>query len=599
MRLTAGDRRIAVAIPRIFEGLPPRYGGPTRREAPATRERIFTPPAARPPSGSPAANTASTMPGGRAGRRLPLNGARVSAVDVGGPYAQATGPSRASSERIYMLRPRRRRDTSAACTTRIMTDLARRAFRRPVGAHEAAKYIALVRQAQKAEGSFDEGLAVGLQALLVSPDFLFRIERPAGSSGVSAGAAQPITQHELATRLSYFLWASMPDAALRRAADAGTLRDPRGAHRAGPPDVARSEVARARRAVRRPVAAVPRARIDDAEPRALSGVRGLPAAVDAPRDRAVRRARHPRRIAASSTSSTARYSFINERLARHYGIAGVSGPEFRRVDLTGTPRGGVLTQAACSPSPRTPRAPRRCCAANGFSTTCSTRRRPIRRPTSRTSTKRPIGTAATMREQLEAHRKNPTCASCHRRMDPLGFGLENFDAVGAWRTMDGKFPIDASGFLPDGDEFTGPEELRGILSETARRVRRGPHVQAADLRAWARPRALRHAHGEADRRPAAGAQLPVLGSRPGDRQQPAVPVAQAYGEPSSPRSQTRNAMIVTRRHLPRRTFLKGMGAAIALPALDAMTPGLRQRPWRRPPRQRRRSASPSPTCPTA
>ena len=222
-----------------------------------------------------------------------------------------------------------------------------------------------------------------------------------------------------------------------------------------------------------------------------------------------------------------RYSFLNERLARHYGIAGVSGPEFRKVDLTGTPRGGVLTQGSVL-------------TVSSYATRTS----PVLRgkwildnlldaPPPDPPADVPnldegeIGTAATVRKQLEAHRKDPICASCHRRMDPLGFGLENFDAVGAWRTMDGKFPIDATGFLPDGDEFTGPEELRGILTNQHRGVLARHHLEAADLRARPRPRALRHADGEEDRRPAAGAQLPLLRARPGDRQQPAVSVAPA------------------------------------------------------------------------
>ena len=170
------------------------------------------------------------------------------------------------------------------------------------------------------------------------------------------------------------------------------------------------------------------------------------------------------RIAACSTSSTARYSFLNERLARHYGSPNVTGPEFRQVDLTGTPRGGVLTQGSVL-------------AVSSYATRTS----PVLRgkwvldnllnaPPPEPPADVPnldetkIGTAASMREQLEEHRKNAICASCHRRMDPLGFGLENFDAVGAWRTKEGKFPIDASGQLPDGRRFTGPDELRDILS---------------------------------------------------------------------------------------------------------------------------------------
>ena len=157
-----------------------------------------------------------------------------------------------------------------------------------------------------------------------------------------------------------------------------------------------------------------------------------------------------------------KYSFLNERLARHYGIAGVSGPEFRRVDLTGTPRGGVLTQGSVLTVSSTPRDVARVARQVGP-------RQPAERPPPPPADvpnleEATIGTAASMRKQLEEHRRDPICASCHRRMDPLGFGLENFDAVGAWRTMDGKFPIDATGQLPDGKEFNGPDELRAILA---------------------------------------------------------------------------------------------------------------------------------------
>ena len=159
-----------------------------------------------------------------------------------------------------------------------------------------------------------------------------------------------------------------------------------------------------------------------------------------------------------------RYSFLNERLARTTASPNVSGPEFRQVDLSATPRGGVVTQGSVL-------------AVSSYATRTSPVLRgkwvldnllnapppepPADVPNLDEAT---IGTSASMREQLEEHRKNPICASCHRRMDPLGFGLENFDAVGAWRTLEGKFPIDASGQLPDGRRFTGPEELRKILS---------------------------------------------------------------------------------------------------------------------------------------
>jgi len=460
VRLPAGEHQLAVAIPAIYEGLPARYGGPNPAKRPEPPPRVFMPQ----PGATPeriAQQRKRFEEAEEAVRKIPLNGVRVNSIEVGGPYVQIAGPSRASTDKIYTC-GHRNGEHGGTCVSRIMTDLARRAFRRPVGASEVAKYVALVRQAQQDEGSFEEGLAVGIQALLVAPDFLFRIERSRPTA--RPVSAQRITQHELATRLSYFLWATMPDEALRRAAAAGTLRDPQ------------VLAAQVRRMLRDPKAhslaeqfggqwlqfralesiTRNRERFPDFEDYLrLSMRRETELFVD-------HIVREDRSIL---DFIDARYSFLNERLARHYGIGGVSGPAFRRVDLTGTPRGGVLTHASVL-------------TVSSYATRTS----PVLRgkwildnllnaPPPDPPADVPnldegaIGTAATVRKQLEAHRKDPTCASCHRRMDPLGFGLENFDAVGAWRTMDGKFPIDATGFLPDGDEFNGPEELRGILTK--------------------------------------------------------------------------------------------------------------------------------------
>jgi hypothetical protein len=330
-----------------------------------------------------------------------------------------------------------------------------------VATREVQPIIDLTREAQQEEGSFEEGLAVGLQALLVSPEFLFRIERDRPPAGHAA--SHPISPHELATRLAYFLWSSMPDAELRRAADAGTLRQPA---------VLAAQVTRMLR---------------DPKSRALAENFGgqwlqFRALESVTRDRerfpdfedylrmSMRRETelfiehviHEDRSILDFIDG--RYTFVNERLARHYGILDVTGPEFRKVDLTGLPRGGVLTQGSVL-------------TVSSYATRTSPVLRgkwildnllnapppdpPADVPNLDETT---IGTSASMRAQLEEHRKNPTCASCHRRMDPLGFGLENFDAVGAYRVMDGKFPIDASGSLPGGRTFTGPEELMRILS---------------------------------------------------------------------------------------------------------------------------------------
>ena len=456
--LTLGEHRISVAIPRIFEGLPVRFGGPN----PSTRPdppRVFTPPPNAPPDRI--AQLRKTFETTQAEiEKIPFNAVRIANVEVGGPYSQATAASREARAKIYTC-GHADGAHQPTCMRRIVTNLARRAFRRPVASHEIDKYVDLARDAQQQERSFDEGLAVGIQALLVSPDFLFRIER---DRTVAPGVtSHPISQHELATRLSYFLWASMPDEELRRAADAGTLRNP---------TVIAAEVRRMLR---------------DPKSRALAEHFGgqwlqFRALESLTRDRqrfpdfedylrlSMRREtemflEHVIREDRSILDFIdGRYSFLNERLAQHYGVPNVSGPEFRRVDLTGTPRGGVVTHGSVL-------------AVSSYATRTSPVLRgkwilenllnapppdpPADVPNLDETT---IGTSASMRTQLEEHRQNPTCASCHRRMDPLGFGLENFDAVGAWRTMDGKLPIDATGTLPDGRSFNGPEELRKILA---------------------------------------------------------------------------------------------------------------------------------------
>ncbi|HVD92742.1 MAG TPA: DUF1592 domain-containing protein [Vicinamibacterales bacterium] len=458
VKLPAGDHELAVAIPRIFEGLPASLGGPNPSKRPEVARKEFTQPKDATPEKIAQARKRFEETEAEL-QKIPLNGVRVSSVDIGGPYSQITGPSPASARKIYTC-GHRNGEHQSWCVSRIMTDLARRAFRRPVAAGEVQKYVALVRKAQQDEGSFDEGLAVGIQALLVSPDFLFRIER--NPSGARPALTRVISQHELAARLSYFLWASMPDEALRRAADAGTLRDPG------------ALTAQVRRMLQDPRAHALAEQFGGQwlQFRALESItrnrERFPDFEDYLRLSMRRETELFVEHVISDDRSIldfidAKYSFLNERLARHYGIAGVSGPEFRRVDLTGTPRGGVLTQASVL-------------TVSSYATRTSPVLRgkwildnllnappPAPPPDVPNLDEAAIGTAASMRAQLEAHRKDPICASCHRRMDPLGFGLENFDAVGAWRTTDGKFPIDASGFLPDGDEFHGPEELRTVL----------------------------------------------------------------------------------------------------------------------------------------
>ena len=458
VKLTAGDRRIAVSIPRIFEGLPASYHGPS----PSTRQepsKVFVPP----PNATPDRIEQARKRFEDAQvelQKIPLNGVRVGTVDVGGPYTQTSGPSRASLEKVFTCGHLDGHHTPL-CTRKIVTDLMQQAFRRPVGAAEVGKYVDLVQLAQKREGSFDEGIAVGIQALLVSPDFLFRIERDQPArAGVTS---KPISQHELATRLWYFLWATMPDRQLRLAADRGVLRDPKVLDREvrrmlqDPKSHALAEYFGGQWLQFRALESVTRDkdRFPDFEDYLRYSMRReTELFVDAV-------VREDRSI---MDFVDGQYSFLNERLARHYGISGVTGPAFRRVDLSATPRAGVLTQGSVL-------------TVSSYATRTSPVLRgkwvlenlldsppPPPPPDVPNLDDATIGTAVSMRAQLESHRNNATCASCHRRMDPLGFGLENFDAVGAWRNVDGSFAIDASGTLPDGRTFTGPVELRAILA---------------------------------------------------------------------------------------------------------------------------------------
>jgi hypothetical protein len=326
---------------------------------------------------------------------------------------------------------------------------------------EVSTYLQLVTQAWRHGGSFDQGIAVALQALLVSPDFLFRLEK---TRTAADGTPQPVSDFELATRLSYFLWASMPDAALRRLA---------AAHQLHTPEVLAGQVTRMLRDPKSQ-ALVEQFGGQWLQVRALESSKPDPDRFPEFEDYLRQSMRKETELFFATIMRedrsileflNAKYSFVNERLARHYGLKGIVGPEFRRVDLTGTAREGVLMQASVL-------------TVSSYATRTSPVLRgkwilenlldaapPPPPPSVPRLDESAVGTTTTLRQQMDAHRKNPTCASCHRRMDPLGFGLENFDGIGQWRTEDGKFPIDATGQLPSGRQFTGAAELGKILEE--------------------------------------------------------------------------------------------------------------------------------------
>jgi hypothetical protein len=446
MFVPAGDHWIAGTVLHLFDGLPPSYGGPNPSKRPVAPERPFRP---RP------GLTPQQIEEIRVLRQVPANRVYIHYVEITGPYKQAQGPSRQSLKKILTCGHLNGRHLPS-CERKIIAGMARRAFRRPVSPAELQPYLKLASLAkQQGATSFEERIGVAIQGLLVSPDFLFRVEK---------SRTPQISQHELASRLSYFLWSSMPDNELMRAADTGTLRNPQ---------VLRAEI---NRMLKDPKA---RALVENfggqwLETRRLESVTpdrekfpefeeylrmSMRKETDLLFENIIREDRSILEFI------DANYSFLNQRLAEFYGIPNVKGAEFRKVDLSGTPRGGILTQASVltvsSYANRTSPVLRGKWVLENILNAPP----PPPPPNVPALDEKATGSSASMRQQMEEHRKNPTCASCHSRMDPLGFALENFNAIGGWRTQDGKFPIDVSGQLPDGRKFDGAAALKTILRQ--------------------------------------------------------------------------------------------------------------------------------------
>ena len=377
-------------------------------------------------------------------------------LEISGPFNANAKPSPESQKKVFVCS-----EHTPACERRIVTDLARRAWRRPAEPREIDRLMTIVWDDHKRGASFEESVAAGVEAMLMSPNFLFRIEADP-KPGPSGDAEHQISQFELASRLSYFLWSSMPDDELLRAAAQKTLRTPAGLN------------AQARRMLKDPKA---KALVENfggqwLQFRALESVQPDPVRFMAFNDYLRLSMRQETALFFDNLLKTdgsildflnGKYSFLNEQLAQYYGVPGVKGPEFRKVDLTGMNRGGVLTQGSVL-------------TASSYATRTSVVLRgkwvlenllnapvPPPPPDIPKLDETAVGASMSLRQQMEKHRGNAVCASCHARMDPIGFGLENFDAIGRWRTEDGKFPIDASGTLPDGRSFKGPEELKQIL----------------------------------------------------------------------------------------------------------------------------------------
>ena len=412
--------------------------------------------------------------GGRGATQIPspvdlrLDGARLKRFDargrspdvtkliVGGPYAPTGRGDTPSRRTIFVCHPTAAAQ-EASCARTILRTLARRAFRHPVTNADIQPLYDFYAKARKAS-DFEGGIQAAIEAMLVSPEFLFRIEQ---DPRVQSGKAYRISDVELASRLSFFLWSTIPDAELLEVAERGRLSDP----------------AVLERQVRR--------MLDD--PRAdtlVSNFAGQwlqlrnvetvkPDPVIFPFDEALRRAfQTETELFVSSLVRedrslleliSADYTFVNQRLAEHYGIPRVYGSQFRRVTLPAGNRRGLLGQGSVLTVTSYPN--RTSVVQRGKWVLENLLGTPPPPPPADVPELKaaPHGKVVSMREQMQAHRANPTCAACHARMDPIGFALENYDAVGRWRDEDAGAPIDASGKLPDGTGFSGPSGLNELL----------------------------------------------------------------------------------------------------------------------------------------
>jgi Protein of unknown function (DUF1592)/Protein of unknown function (DUF1588)/Protein of unknown function (DUF1587)/Protein of unknown function (DUF1585)/Protein of unknown function (DUF1595)/Cytochrome C oxidase, cbb3-type, subunit III len=378
----------------------------------------------------------------------------VDYFEVLGPYNPAPPPAPDSRKRIFVCAQQ-----TDGCIHADLEHLASLAWRRPVTDLEVRKLTTYVKMAQKDGASFDKAIEVGVEAVLVSPYFLYRMERDP-----AAGGEHHISDYELASRLSYFLWSSMPDAELFRLAKEAKLHEPA---------VLEQQVTRMLKDPKSEALAdnfggqwLQTRNLDSLKPDPDK----FPAYNRDLRD-AMKQETHLffSYIVHEDRSIleflTAKYTFVNEMLAKLYEIPNVKGDEFRKVDLTGTPRVGVLTQASVLtvssyPTRTSPVIRGKWILENILNAP------PPPPPANVPSLKESeAGSAMSVRESLEQHRADPICAGCHARMDPLGFGLENFNGIGKYRTMDGKFPIDSSGTLPGGRSFKDAEELIRILQD--------------------------------------------------------------------------------------------------------------------------------------
>jgi hypothetical protein len=406
-----------------------------------------------------------------------LDGARLKSYDlpegaapalvsmtISGPYNIAGPGDTPSRAKIFVCRPAAVKDEEP-CAEKIISALAHRAFRRPVSDTDVKPLLAFYERGRR-EGTFENGLEMALRAMLVSPDFLFRIERD--PTGLASGSVYRVGDYELASRLSFFLWSSIPDDELLNLAKQGKLREPA---------VLSGQVSRM---------------LDDDRSKSLESnfagqwlyLRNLaqvkPDPDDFPEfDFSLRQSFERETelffsdILRSDRPVTdlldSKFTFVNQRLGEHYGISNVYGSQFRRVAVTDPNRGGLLGQGSILTVTSYPN--RTSVVQRGKWILENLLGAPPPPPPPEVPNLKPHGedgSLLTMRQQMEQHRANAVCAACHSRMDPLGFALENYDGVGKWRTKDAGHVIDASGKLPDGTQFDGMPGLKQLLLTSRR-----------------------------------------------------------------------------------------------------------------------------------
>ena len=390
----------------------------------------------------------------------------LTSLRVMGPYGAAGPGDTPSRRRVFICRPASAAD-GEPCARRILSKLARRAYRRPVRTDDLDALVTFYRQGQRETGTFDGGVELALRRMLAEPLFLFRIETdPPRKAGAANPAIYRVSDLELASRLSFFLWSSIPDDELLTLAERGRLSQPQ---------VLRAQVQR--------MLADPKTEaltqnfagqwlqlrnmdtVKPGDPFSLTFNDTL--RHDLKRETELLFGSIVRENRSAVELLTADYTFLNERVAQHYGIPKVKGMHFRRVQLPeDSPRRGILGHASILTI--TSHAIRTSPVFRGKWVLNTVLGTPPPEPPANVPAlvdKKTQGRTQSVRERMAQHRANPTCSACHSLIDPAGFALENFDAIGRWRTVDESYnTIDATGVLPDGTKFDGVVELRAVLT---------------------------------------------------------------------------------------------------------------------------------------